>query len=191
MGLPGRRQVEMDLAGGAYAHEPAPASLARPARGRLQARLHRPQARAVQLEYLSVPASLAQPTTGRASRCFTGAGSAGKRARDACRSEEPTCNPRFPMRPPSFATPPRPSRRLPALRSSFPATTRSSTIADGRRGFRTALPQATIYVYDNNSTDRTSEVARQAGAVVRPRAPAGQGQCRSARCSPTSMPTST
>jgi glycosyltransferase involved in cell wall biosynthesis len=32
--------------------------------------------------------------------------------------------------------------------------------------FRAALPQATIYVYDNNSTDRTVEVARQAGAVV-------------------------
>src|SRR5258708_938511 len=32
--------------------------------------------------------------------------------------------------------------------------------------FRAALPDATIYVYDNNSTDRTVEVARSAGAVV-------------------------
>jgi glycosyltransferase involved in cell wall biosynthesis len=32
--------------------------------------------------------------------------------------------------------------------------------------FRAALPTATIYVYDNNSTDRTVEVARRAGAVV-------------------------
>src|SRR5580704_1031965 len=32
--------------------------------------------------------------------------------------------------------------------------------------FRAALPEATIYVYDNNSTDRTAEVARRAGAVV-------------------------
>ncbi len=32
--------------------------------------------------------------------------------------------------------------------------------------FRSALPEATIYVYDNNSTDRTVEVARAAGAVV-------------------------
>ena len=32
--------------------------------------------------------------------------------------------------------------------------------------FRAALPGATIYVYDNNSTDRTVEVARDAGAVV-------------------------
>jgi hypothetical protein len=32
--------------------------------------------------------------------------------------------------------------------------------------FRAALPEATIYVYDNNSTDRTIEAARRAGAVV-------------------------
>jgi glycosyltransferase involved in cell wall biosynthesis len=32
--------------------------------------------------------------------------------------------------------------------------------------FRAVLPEATIYVYDNNSTDRTAEVARRAGAVV-------------------------
>jgi hypothetical protein len=32
--------------------------------------------------------------------------------------------------------------------------------------FRAALPEATIHVYDNNSTDRTVEVARRAGAVV-------------------------
>jgi hypothetical protein len=32
--------------------------------------------------------------------------------------------------------------------------------------FRAALPAATIHVYDNNSTDRTVEVARRAGAVV-------------------------
>ncbi|MDE2030509.1 MAG: glycosyltransferase, partial [Alphaproteobacteria bacterium] len=30
--------------------------------------------------------------------------------------------------------------------------------------FRIAMPGATIYVYDNNSHDRTAEVARQAGA---------------------------
>lgn len=33
--------------------------------------------------------------------------------------------------------------------------------------FRAALPFATVYVYDNNSTDRTCEVAREAGAIVR------------------------
>ena len=35
------------------------------------------------------------------------------------------------------------------------------------RGFRAALPHATIYVYDNNSTDRTAARAKEAGAVVR------------------------
>jgi glycosyltransferase involved in cell wall biosynthesis len=34
------------------------------------------------------------------------------------------------------------------------------------RDFRTALPDATIYVYDNNSKDKTAERAREAGAVV-------------------------
>lgn len=38
----------------------------------------------------------------------------------------------------------------------------ASVVAD----FRAALPAATIYVYDNNSADRTAEVARAGGAVV-------------------------
>jgi glycosyltransferase involved in cell wall biosynthesis len=32
--------------------------------------------------------------------------------------------------------------------------------------FKKALPDAAIYVYDNNSTDRTAEIARKAGAIV-------------------------
>jgi glycosyltransferase involved in cell wall biosynthesis len=43
-------------------------------------------------------------------------------------------------------------------------------------GFRAALPPgATIYVYDNNSRDRTAEVAAQAGAVVRTERQQGKG----------------
>lgn len=34
------------------------------------------------------------------------------------------------------------------------------------RDFRAALPSAKIYVYDNNSSDRTAEVAAAAGAIV-------------------------
>ncbi len=45
------------------------------------------------------------------------------------------------------------------------------TVAD----FRAALPDATIYVYDNNSRDRTVEVARAAGAVVRAERQQGKG----------------
>ncbi len=42
--------------------------------------------------------------------------------------------------------------------------------------FRAALPAATIYVYDNNSTDRTAEVAAAAGAVVRHEPHQGKGR---------------
>jgi glycosyltransferase involved in cell wall biosynthesis len=41
--------------------------------------------------------------------------------------------------------------------------------------FRAALPTATIYVYDNNSTDGTARVAREAGAVVRGEYRRGKG----------------
>src|SRR5271165_4506608 len=41
--------------------------------------------------------------------------------------------------------------------------------------FRAALPSAKIYVYDNNSTDRTIEVARAAGAIVRRELHQGKG----------------
>jgi hypothetical protein len=34
------------------------------------------------------------------------------------------------------------------------------------RDFQAALPEATVYVYDNNSTDGTVPAARSAGAVV-------------------------
>jgi len=40
-------------------------------------------------------------------------------------------------------------------------------IADTVKGFREALPEAIVYVYDNNSKDQTSARAREAGAVVR------------------------
>jgi glycosyltransferase involved in cell wall biosynthesis len=41
--------------------------------------------------------------------------------------------------------------------------------------FRAALPQATVYVYDNNSTDGTVAAARRAGAVVRRETYQGKG----------------
>ena len=42
-------------------------------------------------------------------------------------------------------------------------------------GFRAALPGAAIYVYDNNSTDRTREIAAESGAVVRTEKQQGKG----------------
>lgn len=41
------------------------------------------------------------------------------------------------------------------------------TVGDVVRGFAEALPGADVYVYDNASSDRTAEVARAAGAIVR------------------------
>ena len=43
-------------------------------------------------------------------------------------------------------------------------------------GFRRALPDATVYVYDNNSRDRTREIAAAAGAVVRSEPQQGKGR---------------
>ncbi len=43
------------------------------------------------------------------------------------------------------------------------------------RDFRTALPHATVYVYDNNSTDQTSAIAAAAGAEVRAETRRGKG----------------
>jgi len=47
----------------------------------------------------------------------------------------------------------------------------AKTVAD----FKAALPDAVIYVYDNNSTDKTADVARAAGAVVRTEMAQGKG----------------
>ena len=41
--------------------------------------------------------------------------------------------------------------------------------------FKKELPEAEIYVYDNNSTDRTAELALAAGAIVRPERKQGKG----------------
>ena len=43
------------------------------------------------------------------------------------------------------------------------------------RDWKKELPEATIYVYNNNSTDRTAEIAKEAGAVVRDEYQQGKG----------------
>jgi len=57
----------------------------------------------------------------------------------------------------------------------IPCYNEETTIATVVRDFRAALPGAVIYVYDNNSTDRTVEIARAAGAVVRRETHQGKG----------------
>ena len=49
----------------------------------------------------------------------------------------------------------------------IPCYNESKTIAKVVSDYRAALPEADIYVYDNNSSDHTDEIARQAGAIVR------------------------
>lgn len=49
----------------------------------------------------------------------------------------------------------------------IPCYNESKTIAKVVADYRAALPEAEIYVYDNNSTDHTDDIARQAGAIVR------------------------
>ncbi len=56
-----------------------------------------------------------------------------------------------------------------------PCYNEERAIAEVVAGFRAALPEAAVYVYDNNSTDRTVEAARQAGAVVRRETYQGKG----------------
>lgn len=57
----------------------------------------------------------------------------------------------------------------------IPCYNESKTIEKVVRDFKSVLPDATIYVYDNNSTDHTDEIARRAGAVVRYEYQQGKG----------------
>ena len=56
-----------------------------------------------------------------------------------------------------------------------PCYNEAQTIAKVVTDFKAALPEAVIYVYDNNSTDNTAELARKAGAVVRYEHQQGKG----------------
>ena len=49
----------------------------------------------------------------------------------------------------------------------IPCFNEEKTIGKVVRNFREVLPDADIYVYDNNSTDRTVQLASKAGAIVR------------------------
>src|SRR5437879_6678139 len=65
----------------------------------------------------------------------------------------------------------------PALRIAvlLPCFNEEAAVATVVADFRKALPAAEIFVYDNNSGDRTVEVARAAGAVVRGERRQGKG----------------
>ena len=57
----------------------------------------------------------------------------------------------------------------------IPCYNESQTIEKVVTDFKMVLPEATIYVYDNNSSDGTDEIARSAGAVVRYEYQQGKG----------------
>lgn len=70
---------------------------------------------------------------------------------------------------------PRTTQSAPRIAVMAPCYNEQAAIAKVIADFRTALPDAAIYVYDNNSRDRTAEVARAAGAVVRRETRQGKG----------------
>lgn len=63
----------------------------------------------------------------------------------------------------------------PRIAVILPCYNEEAAIAQTVAGFRAALPDATIYVYDNNSRDGTVASARAAGAVVRSERMQGKG----------------
>jgi glycosyltransferase involved in cell wall biosynthesis len=67
------------------------------------------------------------------------------------------------------------SPQSPRIAVLLPCYNEEAAIGATVEGFREALPGAAIYVYDNNSRDRTREVAAAAGAVVRTETQQGKG----------------
>ena len=63
----------------------------------------------------------------------------------------------------------------PRVAVTLPCYNEAATIASVIEAFRKALPEAEIYVFDNNSTDGTADIARRAGARVRTETRQGKG----------------
>ncbi len=65
-----------------------------------------------------------------------------------------------------------PGYRIAAI---VPCLNEAEAIAHVVTGLKDAVPGIDVYVYDNNSTDGTAEIARRAGAIVRTEHRAGKG----------------
>jgi len=63
----------------------------------------------------------------------------------------------------------------PRIAVLVPCRNEAATVAAVITGFRTALPQCTVHVYDNASDDGTADIARRAGAIVRSEPRTGKG----------------
>ncbi|HET7816393.1 MAG TPA: glycosyltransferase [Sphingomicrobium sp.] len=66
-------------------------------------------------------------------------------------------------------------QQQPRIAVLLPCFNEEAAIGATVEGFRRALPQAAVYVYDNNSRDRTREIAAAAGAIVRTERMQGKG----------------
>ncbi|HEY1797162.1 MAG TPA: glycosyltransferase [Stellaceae bacterium] len=80
----------------------------------------------------------------------------------------------------SVIAPLRRTRTVPAVEAAdiavlIPCYNEEAAVGRVVSGFRAALPEARIYVYDNNSSDRTAAVGREAGAIVRRERLQGKG----------------
>jgi hypothetical protein len=67
------------------------------------------------------------------------------------------------------------SALAPSVAVLIPCYNEEAAIGSVVRDFRAALPDAVIYVYDNNSRDKTAAVAAEAGAIVRHESLQGKG----------------
>ena len=68
-----------------------------------------------------------------------------------------------------------PSRHTPTIAILLPCFNEEATIGKVVHDFQAAVPEADIYVYDNNSTDQTASIAQDAGAIVRMEPRQGKG----------------
>lgn len=62
----------------------------------------------------------------------------------------------------------------------IPCYNEEKTIEKVVKDWKTELPEAVIYVYDNNSNDKTAELAQNAGAIVRHEYGTGERKCNPA-----------
>ena len=67
------------------------------------------------------------------------------------------------------------AKQQPRIAVLLPCYNEEAAIGATVEGFRQALPGAVIFVYDNNSRDRTREIAAAAGAIVRTETQQGKG----------------
>ena len=65
--------------------------------------------------------------------------------------------------------------KQPRIAVLLPCYNEEAAIAATVAGFKKALPGASVYVYDNNSSDRTCAIAKKAGALVRSERQQGKG----------------